>query len=159
MPSAWAASSASAISMAKSTALVHVHGPSRNAVLQRHTVQELHHDIRLTVFLADVINRADVRVIERGSRLRFSAEPFECLRVVDHIFGKELEGDEAMEPRVLGFVNHTHSTAAELLDDAVVRNRPAKNGGGINHRQCMLGCDWKQVNLEGRCLLGRRAKF
>ncbi len=35
-------------------------------MLQRHTVQKLHHDIRLTVFLADVVNGANVGMIERG---------------------------------------------------------------------------------------------
>ncbi len=53
-----------------------------NAVLQRLTVQELHHDVCLTVFFADVINRADVRVIERGSSLCLALEAFECLRIV-----------------------------------------------------------------------------
>jgi len=29
---------------------------------------------------------------------------------------------QAMQPSILGFVNHAHSAAAELLDDAVVRD-------------------------------------
>jgi hypothetical protein len=72
------------------------HRAASDAVLQRHTVQELHHDIRLTVFLTNVINRADVRVVERGGRLRFSTEPFECLMVTGQIFRKELQGDGPM---------------------------------------------------------------
>ncbi len=52
-------------------------------MLQRETVQELHHDKRLTVLLTDIVNRADVGMVECGSRLRFPAEPFECLMVAD----------------------------------------------------------------------------
>jgi len=33
---------------------------------------------------------------------------------------KELEGDEATEPDVLGLVQHTHPAATELFEDAVV---------------------------------------
>jgi hypothetical protein len=37
-------------------------------------------------------------------------------------FGTNLQRDKAMQGYVLGFVNHTHSVAADLLDDAIVRN-------------------------------------
>ena len=42
---------------------------------------------------------------------------------------QELQGDEAMEASVLGLVNHTHPAAAELLDDAVVRDGLADHCG------------------------------
>jgi hypothetical protein len=46
----------------------------------------------------------------------------ERLRVAGNFRRQEFEGDEAMQPSILGFVNHAHSAAAELLDDAVVRD-------------------------------------
>ena len=39
-------------------------GSSGDAVLQRNTVQKLHYDKRLAVFFADVMNCANVGVIE-----------------------------------------------------------------------------------------------
>jgi hypothetical protein len=36
------------------------------------------------------------------------------------IFGQELEGDETVEASVLRLVNHAHSAAAQLAQDAVV---------------------------------------
>ena len=42
------------------------------------------------------------------------------MRVFGYLVGKELEGDEATELHVFGFVDHTHATATELLNDAVV---------------------------------------
>ena len=34
----------------------------------------------------------------------------------------------AMQPHVLGFVDHTHPAAAQLLDDAVVRDGLTDHG-------------------------------
>ena len=45
-----------------------------------------------------------------------------------------------MEPRILCLVNHTHSTAAELLDDSVVRYALP------DHSAEMLGVHVGQVN-------------
>ena len=45
-----------------------------------------------------------------------------------------------MQPRVLGFVDHTHPAAAQLLDDAVVRD------GLANHWAEILGPGLGQVN-------------
>jgi hypothetical protein len=42
---------------------VRLERPSTDPVFQRHTVQKLHCDKRLTILLADVINRADVGMI------------------------------------------------------------------------------------------------
>ena len=36
--------------------------------------------------------------------------------------GEELERDKAAKLGVLSFIDHTHSAAAELFDDAVVRD-------------------------------------
>ena len=34
-----------------------------------------------------------------------------------------LRAESGVKPRVLGFVNHTHTATAQFFDDAVVRNR------------------------------------
>jgi len=36
--------------------------------------------------------------------------------------GQELEGNKPAELHILGLVHHTHPSAAQLLDDTVVRN-------------------------------------
>ena len=70
--------------------------------------------------LADVVDGADVGMVQCGSGLGFALEARERLRVAGNVFRQELQGDEAVEPSVLGLVDHTHAAAAELLDDAVV---------------------------------------
>jgi hypothetical protein len=48
------------------------------------------------------------------------------LRILAEIRRQELQRREALQPRVLSFVNHPHPTATEFLDDAVVRQRLAE---------------------------------
>ena len=71
---------------------------------------------------ADFVDGADVGMVQRGGGPRLAAKAFQGLRVLGHIVGQELQGDEAAEFSVLGLVDHTHPAAAELLDDAVVRD-------------------------------------
>ena len=49
----------------------------------------------LAIGLADVINGADVRMIQCGSRLRFAPKAFESLRIFRQLLGQKLERDEA----------------------------------------------------------------
>jgi len=44
------------------------------------------------------------------------------LRVPCHFVGQELESDEAVQARILRFVNDAHATATKLFNDAVVRD-------------------------------------
>jgi len=60
-------------------------------------------------------------MIECGRGTSFSAEPFKCLRILRQLVGQEFQRNKTAKLRVLGFVNDAHA-AAELLDDAVVRN-------------------------------------
>ena len=45
---------------------------SGDAVLQHHAIQKLHGDERLPILLADVIDRADIGVVQRGRSLGFA---------------------------------------------------------------------------------------
>jgi hypothetical protein len=40
-------------------------------------------------------------------------------RVFGHLVGQELQGNKSVQLYVFGLVNHTHASAAQLLDDAV----------------------------------------
>ena len=101
-------------------------------MLQRHPVQKLHGDERLAVLLANVVDGADVGVIQRGCGLGFALETGEGLRVTGNFLGQKLEGNKTVQPGVLGLVDHAHTAAAQLLDNAVVRN------GLPDHWQRML---------------------
>ena len=54
---------------------------SRDNRSERRPVKELHHDEWLSLVFADVVNRADVRVIERRGGARFATESLERVGV------------------------------------------------------------------------------
>jgi hypothetical protein len=76
----------------------------------------------LPFVLADFMDGADVGMIQRRRGTRFAPEALKALSVALRFFGKGFEGHESAEGGVLGFVNHTHPAAAELLQYAVVGN-------------------------------------
>jgi hypothetical protein len=50
------------------------------------------------------------------------------LRIAGHFIGQELQSHKSVQGYVLGLVNHPHSAAAELLDDALVRDGLTDHG-------------------------------
>ena len=91
-------------------------------MLQRHAIQKLHGDERLAVLLADFVNGADVGMVQGRGGLGFALKTGQSLRVSGDFLGQELQGHKAVQPGVLGLVDHTHPATAQLLDDAVVRD-------------------------------------
>ena len=70
----------------------------------------------------DFINRADVGMIESGCRTSLATETFQGLGILSYFFRQKLQSHESAEARVLGLIDNTHTAAAELLNDAVVRD-------------------------------------
>ena len=109
-------------------------------MLQSHPIQKLHDDKGLVRVLPDVVNGADVGMIQSRGGLRLALKSGQRLRVAEHLFRQELEGNKAMQAGVLGLVDHTHAAAAQLFDDVVVGDFLADHGSG------MLWDDTRQVN-------------
>ena len=72
--------------------------------------------------LVDVIDGADIGVIEGGGGLGLALEALQGLMVLGHIIGQELERYETVELGVLGLVDHAHAAAAQLFENPVMRN-------------------------------------
>src|SRR5271166_6624841 len=100
---------------------------ARDVMLERHPVQRLHHHEGVPILLADVVEGADVRMVQRRSGPGFAPEARQRVGVMGYVGRQELEGDEAAEAYVVGLVHYSHTAAAELFQDAVVRN------GRTNH--------------------------
>ena len=83
-------------------------GPLGDPVLERRAVEILHDNARATVLLADVMNGADVRMVQRGRRTRLPLEPAERVRIPRDGLGEKLERDEPVQADVLGLVHHAH---------------------------------------------------
>ena len=118
MPAVCAASSASAIWMPTSSTVSSGSGPAASRSFSVVALQVLHDDERPAVVFADVVDGADVRVVERRCRLRFAGEPAQGLRFAGELVGDELESHEAAQARVLGLVHDAHAAFAELVFDA-----------------------------------------
>jgi hypothetical protein len=102
--------------------------PSRDSILKCQAIEKLHGDKRLVLVPANLIDRADVGMIEGRSGAGLAAKPFQSMRIIGHIFGEELESDESPEFSVFGLVHHAHAATTQLLDDAIVRDGLADHG-------------------------------
>src|SRR6185503_14373078 len=89
---------------------------------ERAAFNVLHHDEGRVTFFADFMDCADIWMIERCRRLRFSKEPFLCLLVADRSRWQHFDCYFAIELDVLRKVHLAHTTRTELPNDSVVRN-------------------------------------
>ena len=78
---------------------------------------ELHGNEVRTVDLVDAIDRDDVGVTEGRRGLGFLDEPPLAVRIGDLRRRQNLEGHDAIQLPVAGFVDHAHAAFAERLDD------------------------------------------
>jgi len=72
--------------------------------------------------LADVVNRADVGMIQRRRGARFTLKALAGLGILSEIFGKKLQCNAASEALIFRLVYNTHSATAKLGYDAVMGN-------------------------------------
>ena len=67
--------------------------------------RQLHGDEGPAVFFADVVDGADVGMVEGGGGFGFAAKAAERLGIFGQIVGKKFQSDEAVESGVLSFVD------------------------------------------------------
>ena len=89
---------------------------------ERLTLQQFHGDEGSPVGFVNLIDGADVGVVQRGRGLGLPLKTAEGLSVFGELVGKELQGDVAAELQVFRLVHNTHPAAAQLLYNAIVRD-------------------------------------
>jgi|SRR5579859_820120 len=99
---------------------IELHRLTVDQVFQGNAVEKLHDNEGFAILLANVMDGADVRVIESGCGLRFALEAGKSLRIVGNVVGEKFQGDATMKAGVFGFVNDAHAAAAQPLDNPVV---------------------------------------
>ena len=90
---------------------------------ERPAAHQLHRDERGAVRLVDLVDDRDRRVHERRGGAGLHAQPALLLAAGRHRRPQHLQGDLAAEARVEGAVDDPHASAAELVEDPVVRER------------------------------------
>src|SRR4029077_3266546 len=93
-----------------------------NPVLERAPIQKLHGDKGPPILLAKVVNRADIGVIKRGRGLGLALGTGERRRVSGYLLTLKADGDKPSQACILGLIDDAHAPAAQLLDNAVVRD-------------------------------------
>src|SRR5437660_12928107 len=89
---------------------------------------------------------ANIGVVERRGGTRFALETLQCRGIPGEFVWQELQGDTASELEVFCFVNHAHTTAAEDLQNSIVRDFLADQNlfvGGRGNRA--LGFDFVSI--------------
>ena len=74
----------------------------------------------LAILLADIVNGADIGMVQGGGRLRFALKAGQRLRISRHVVGQELQGNKTVKTGVFGLVDYSHAAAAEFFGDAVM---------------------------------------
>ena len=100
------------------------------AVGQRPALEVLHHQVVHTAVLADVVQRADVGVVQVGDRPRLALESLPRLGLVGQVARKHLDRHGPVEPRVARPVDLAHTASAQGVDDLV---RPEPGAGIESH--------------------------
>src|SRR5713226_2114298 len=83
------------------------------------------------LMLVHLVNGANVGMIQSGSAACFPLETLQRPMVLRKLFGKELDRHGTAELEVLGLIDHTHTPAAQLLQDAVMRDGLAGHARGL----------------------------
>ena len=101
------------------------HRPTRQPLGEILAVHELHDQRADAVGFFEPVNVGDVRMVERGERLRFAGEAPEPIRIGGEGFRQDLQRDVAIEPRVARAVDLAHSTGAKRSKDFIRANASA----------------------------------
>ncbi len=78
----------------------------------------------------DVVNGADIRMVQAGRGAPFAPEPLEC-RGIAGIFGQKFQRYMSAQVQVFGPINDAHSPAAQFGEHHVVRDGLTSKVAGI----------------------------
>ncbi len=108
------------------------------------TVEVLHHEEVDVAVAPDVVQRADVGVVEVGDRASLAFETFAMARIAGEVMTYDFDRYGAVEARVDRFPYHAHPSLADLLDQAVVLELLAgfESYGRAPHNVCVLEGKW-----------------
>lgn len=86
---------------------------STQALGQSFPFEKLHHQIICAILRADVVEMADMGMIQRGDSQSFALHPLIQFGRRRKMGSKNLDGDRAVEPGVAGKIHFTHTAGSE----------------------------------------------
>jgi hypothetical protein len=88
--------------------------------LQRLAGDIFHHEQQGSGFLFDGMDGRDIGMVQRRRRPRLLKEALPLGGVLRYRLAHDLDRNLATQPTVLGKIDHTHTTASKLAENAVV---------------------------------------
>ena len=113
--------------------------PARETLPQCLPIEHLGDDVGRRLVLADVEDREDVRMIERGGRAGFLLESLQAFRIAGHASGQHLDRHVAPEPRISRAIHLAHPAGAKRGQNFI---RPEAGAGSEGHQLW-----WKTAGL------------
>ena len=104
--------------------------PLADAIREGLAIDQFEDEEVSPVRLVDAVDRADVRMVQRGEDLRFAAEARETIGIVDETVRKDLQRDVATEFGVARAIHVPHAAGSERRNDFM---RPEAGAGGQGH--------------------------
>src|SRR6266446_9863148 len=83
------------------------------------------------VVLADLVDRDDVRMVQRDNRARFLLETVEPFRIASEAQRQELERGLASASGVGGEINFAHAALAKWFEEPVMAEHPPNHQSGL----------------------------
>jgi hypothetical protein len=79
--------------------------------------------------LTELVDRADVRMLERGCEARLAFEPDKPICGSDAIRAQELDRDLAPETEIFGAIHDAHAAFTEAIEQSIVRDQSRGHAG------------------------------
>src|SRR4030095_894144 len=92
------------------------------------TVNQLHRKIGLSLMLADLMNRNDVRMAQARGRLCFAIKTLEKRRVSKRTREQRLYGHRSIETQLSRAINHAHAASGDFTQQLVVAQAGKRTG-------------------------------
>src|SRR6266478_7971411 len=115
---------------------------------ERLPLQQFHGDEGSPIGLVNLVDRADVGMVQRGRGFGLTLKTAESLCVVGELFRKELRSYVATEFQVFRLVDDAHAPAADPAEDAVMGNSLPRGLGRRGHSLHMVGAIRGKVNAR-----------
>src|SRR3989442_4314137 len=86
---------------------------------QRFPLDAFHSEIINAVLMTDIMQGANIRMIQAGNGLRFALEALLANRIRGELRGQNFDRDGALQPRVAGAVNFAHAPRTKRHADFI----------------------------------------
>src|SRR5262245_4003647 len=90
------------------------------SILQRLALEQLHDDVIGAVLMADVVEHADMRMVQRGDDTSLPLEAGAQVRVGREVRGEDLERDAALQAGIPRPIHLAHAPGPQRTEDLVV---------------------------------------